>query len=134
MPGARTGLRMGHAQMIDSMITDGLWDAFNDYHMGVTAENLAAKYDIDREQQDAFAARSQQRASAALEAGRFADEITPVMLPSARAIPSPLPATSSRAQALPPRRWPNCGQPSRRMAASPPAMPRASTTVRPRSS
>ncbi|QIJ02047.1 acetyl-CoA C-acyltransferase [Stutzerimonas balearica] len=87
MPGARTGLRMGHAQMIDSMITDGLWDAFNDYHMGVTAENLAAKYDIDREQQDAFAARSQQRASAALEAGRFADEITPVMIPQRKGDP-----------------------------------------------
>ncbi|HCW96029.1 MAG TPA: acetyl-CoA C-acetyltransferase, partial [Pseudomonas sp.] len=87
MPGARTGLRMGHAQMIDSMITDGLWDAFNDYHMGVTAENLAAKYDIDREQQDAFAARSQQRASAALEAGRFADEITPVMIPQRKGEP-----------------------------------------------
>ncbi|HAF94132.1 MAG TPA: acetyl-CoA C-acetyltransferase, partial [Pseudomonas sp.] len=87
MPGARTGLRMGHAQMVDSMITDGLWDAFNDYHMGVTAENLAAKYDIDREQQDAFAARSQQRASAALEAGRFADEITPVMIPQRKGEP-----------------------------------------------
>ncbi|MCZ4130283.1 acetyl-CoA C-acetyltransferase [Stutzerimonas balearica] len=87
MPGARTGLRMGHAQMIDSMITDGLWDAFNDYHMGVTAENLAAKYDINREQQDAFAARSQQRASAALEAGRFADEITPVMIPQRKGEP-----------------------------------------------
>ncbi len=49
MPGARTGLRMGHAQMVDTMISDGLWDAFNDYHMGITAENLVDKYDISRE-------------------------------------------------------------------------------------
>ena len=56
LPGARTGLRMGHAQIVDTMITDGLWDAFNDYHMGITAENLADKYGIDRAQQDAFAA------------------------------------------------------------------------------
>ncbi|PVZ20326.1 MULTISPECIES: acetyl-CoA C-acetyltransferase [unclassified Pseudomonas] len=81
MPGARTGLRMGHAQMVDSMITDGLWDAFNDYHMGVTAENLAERYGISREQQDAFAAQSQQKAQAAVQAGRFKAEITPISLP-----------------------------------------------------
>lgn len=61
LPKARTGLRMGHAQMLDSMIVDGLWDAFNDYHMGITAENLVEKYGISREAQDAFAAASQQR-------------------------------------------------------------------------
>ncbi|MEK1939615.1 MAG: acetyl-CoA C-acetyltransferase [Pseudomonas sp.] len=81
MPGARTGLRMGHAQVIDSMITDGLWDAFNDYHMGITAENLVEKYGISREEQDAFAAASQQKAVAAIEAGRFTDEITPILIP-----------------------------------------------------
>ncbi|TBU78597.1 acetyl-CoA C-acetyltransferase [Pseudomonas daroniae] len=81
MPGARTGLRMGHAKAIDSMLQDGLWDAFNDYHMGITAENLAEQYGIGRDEQDAFAARSQQRACAAIEAGRFTDEITPVEIP-----------------------------------------------------
>lgn len=64
MPGARTGLRMGHAKVIDTMISDGLWDAFNDYHMGITAENLVDKYSISREAQDAFAAASQQKAVA----------------------------------------------------------------------
>ena len=87
MPGVRTGLRMGHAQVIDSMISDGLWDAFNDYHMGITAENLVAKYDISREAQDAFAAASQQKAVAAIEAGRFVDEITPVLIPQRKGDP-----------------------------------------------
>ncbi|WP_275630316.1 acetyl-CoA C-acetyltransferase [Pseudomonas sp. 273] len=81
LPKARTGLRMGHAQLVDSMIVDGLWDAFNDYHMGITAENLADKYGIGREAQDAFAAASQQKAVAAIEAGRFRDEIVPVSIP-----------------------------------------------------
>lgn len=87
MPGARTGLRMGHAQIVDTMISDGLWDAFNDYHMGITAENLVAKYDISREQQDAFAAASQQKAAAAIEAGRFVDEITPILIPQRKGEP-----------------------------------------------
>ncbi|MDU9394289.1 acetyl-CoA C-acetyltransferase [Pseudomonas japonica] len=87
MPGARTGLRMGHASLIDSMITDGLWDAFNDYHMGITAENLVEKYGISREEQDAFAAASQQKAAAAIEAGRFVDEITPILIPQRKGDP-----------------------------------------------
>ncbi|MGH8389924.1 MAG: acetyl-CoA C-acetyltransferase [Pseudomonas sp.] len=87
MPGARTGLRMGHAQIVDTMISDGLWDAFNDYHMGITAENLAEKYSLSREQQDAFAAASQQKAVAAIEAGRFADEITPILIPQRKGDP-----------------------------------------------
>ncbi|MNS59671.1 Acetyl-CoA acetyltransferase [compost metagenome] len=87
MPGARTGLRMGHAQIIDTMISDGLWDAFNDYHMGITAENLAEKYSLTREQQDAFAAASQQKAVAAIEAGRFVDEITPILIPQRKGDP-----------------------------------------------
>ncbi|MHC8367401.1 acetyl-CoA C-acetyltransferase [Pseudomonas sp. ZT5P21] len=87
MPGARTGLRMGHAQIVDTMISDGLWDAFNDYHMGITAENLAEKYSLTREQQDAFAAASQQKATAAIEAGRFADEITPILIPQRKGDP-----------------------------------------------
>lgn len=87
MPGARTGLRMGHAQIVDTMISDGLWDAFNDYHMGITAENLVDKYQISREQQDAFAAASQQKAAAAIEAGRFVDEITPILIPQRKGDP-----------------------------------------------
>ena len=87
MPGARTGLRMGHAKVIDTMISDGLWDAFNDYHMGITAENLVDKYSISREAQDAFAAASQQKAVAAIEAGRFVDEITPILIPSRKGDP-----------------------------------------------
>ncbi len=87
MPGARTGLRMGHANVIDTMISDGLWDAFNDYHMGITAENLVDKYSISREAQDAFAAASQQKAVAAIEAGRFVDEITPILIPSRKGEP-----------------------------------------------
>ena len=90
MPGARTGLRMGHSQIIDTMITDGLWDAFNDYHMGITAENLVDKYGISREEQDAFAAHSQQKAIEAIEAietGRFVDEITPILIPQRKGDP-----------------------------------------------
>ena len=87
MPGARTGLRMGNGQIVDTMISDGLWDAFNDYHMGITAENLAEKYSLTREQQDAFAAASQQKAVAAIEAGRFVDEITPILIPQRKGDP-----------------------------------------------
>ncbi|MDX5370907.1 MAG: acetyl-CoA C-acetyltransferase [Pseudomonadaceae bacterium] len=87
MPAARSGQRMGHGKLIDSMIQDGLWDAFNDYHMGITAENLVEKYGISREEQDAFAAASQQKAVAAIEAGRFADEITPILIPSRKGDP-----------------------------------------------
>lgn len=87
MPGARTGLRMGHSQIIDTMITDGLWDAFNDYHMGITAENLVDKYGISREEQDAFAAHSQQKAIEAIETGRFMDEITPILIPQRKGDP-----------------------------------------------
>ncbi|CAI8729826.1 MULTISPECIES: acetyl-CoA C-acetyltransferase [Pseudomonas] len=87
MPGARTGLRMGNAQIVDTMISDGLWDAFNDYHMGITAENLVEKYNLTREQQDAFAAASQQKATAAIEAGRFVDEITPILIPQRKGDP-----------------------------------------------
>ena len=87
MPGARTGLRMGNAKVVDTMIEDGLWDAFNDIHMGITAENLVEKYNLTREQQDAFAAASQQKATAAIAAGRFVDEITPVSIPQRKGDP-----------------------------------------------
>lgn len=87
MPGARTGLRMGHSSLIDSMISDGLWDAFNDYHMGITAENLVEKYGLSREEQDAFAAASQQKASVAIDSGRFIEEITPILIPQRKGDP-----------------------------------------------
>jgi acetyl-CoA C-acetyltransferase len=80
----RNGVRMGDAQMIDTMIKDGLWDAFNGYHMGNTAENVAQRWQITREQQDEFAARSQSKAEAAQKAGRFKDEIVPVTVKSRR--------------------------------------------------
>ncbi|MGN5519378.1 acetyl-CoA C-acetyltransferase [Halopseudomonas sp. Lyrl_26] len=87
LPSSRTGQRMGNGQLVDSMIHDGLWDAFNQYHMGITAENLAERYEISRQQQDAFALASQQKAVAAQQAGRFADEITPVEVPQRRGEP-----------------------------------------------
>lgn len=79
---ARTGYRMGDGKLIDSMIKDGLWDAYNNYHMGVTAENVAEKYGIDRAAQDAFALSSQQKTAAAQASGAFDDEIVPVVIPS----------------------------------------------------
>lgn len=82
--GLRNGLRMGPGKTIDTMIEDGLWDAFNDYHMGITAENLAEKYNITRQEQDEFSLASQQKAVAAVAAGKFKDEITPVHIPQRR--------------------------------------------------
>jgi acetyl-CoA C-acetyltransferase len=80
----RNGQKMGSLELVDSMITDGLWDAFNGYHMGTTAENVAERWDISRSQQDAFAAASQQKAEAAQKAGLFADEIVSVTISSRR--------------------------------------------------
>jgi acetyl-CoA C-acetyltransferase len=76
----RNGVKMGDAQMVDTMIRDGLWDAFNGYHMGNTAENVAQRWQITREQQDEFAVGSQNKAEAAQKAGRFKDEIVPVKI------------------------------------------------------
>ncbi len=84
---ARTGYRMGHGQLIDSMIHDGLWCIFGDTHMGITAEKVAEQYGISRAEQDEFAAASQAKAAAAIESGRFADEIVPVMLPQRKGDP-----------------------------------------------
>lgn len=78
---ARWGYRMGNTDIVDSMITDGLWDKFNNYHMGITAENIAEKYGITREDQDAFALESQKRAGAAIQNGVFDEEIVPVAIP-----------------------------------------------------
>jgi acetyl-CoA C-acetyltransferase len=87
LPGSRDGWRMGDVQAVDTMIRDGLWDAFNRYHMGTTAENVARRHGITREQQDAFAVASQNKAEAAQKAGRFRDEIVPVMIPQRKGDP-----------------------------------------------
>ena len=78
--GARDGIRMGDGKLIDTMIVDGLWDVYNQYHMGVTAENVAKKWGVSREDQDAFAAASQQKAEAAQKANRFKEEIAPITI------------------------------------------------------
>jgi acetyl-CoA C-acetyltransferase len=87
LPRSREGQRMGDWKLVDSMIVDGLWDAFNHIHMGVTAENIAKKYGFTREAQDAFSASSQQKAEAAIKSGRFADEIVPVSIPQKKGEP-----------------------------------------------
>lgn len=87
MPAARWGARMGHTGAVDSMITDGLWCAFHDYHMGITAENVAADFCVTREEQDALAAESQRRAVAAIQSGRFRAEIVPVEIPTRKGDP-----------------------------------------------
>ncbi|MBT2722152.1 acetyl-CoA C-acetyltransferase [Bacillus sp. ISL-46] len=84
---ARDGFKMGDQKIIDSMINDGLWCAFNDYHMGITGENVAEKYELTREQQDEFAAWSQQKAVEAIETGKFKDEIVPVVIPQRKGDP-----------------------------------------------
>jgi acetyl-CoA C-acetyltransferase len=84
---ARNGFRMGDQKLIDSMITDGLWCAFNDYHMGITAENLCDKYEITREEQDQFSAQSQEKAVKAIEDGKFKEEIVPVVIPQRKGEP-----------------------------------------------
>lgn len=81
LPAGRVGARLGHTQLVDSMVADGLWDVYNDYHMGITAENVAARYEISREMQDEYAAGSQQKAVAAQEAGKFDKEIVAVEVP-----------------------------------------------------
>ncbi|MCP3738644.1 acetyl-CoA C-acetyltransferase [Rossellomorea sp. BNER] len=88
LKGARNGFKMGDQKVVDSMISDGLWCAFNDYHMGVTAENLCDRYSISREEQDQFSAWSQQKAVAAIEAGRFQDEIVSVEIPQRKGEPA----------------------------------------------
>ena len=87
LPNSREGFRMGNASLVDSMIKDGLWDAFNDYHMGITAENVAKQFNISREMQDAFALASQQKAIHAQDAGKFVDEIVPVHIPQRKGEP-----------------------------------------------
>ncbi len=87
LPKSRSGTKMGDWKLLDSMIVDGLWDAFNDYHMGMTAENIVSEFDISREDQDQFAAHSQQKTEQAQADGVFAEEIVPVSIPQRRGDP-----------------------------------------------
>jgi len=87
LPNSRDGQRMGDWKMVDSMILDGLWDVYNQYHMGITAENVAKKYEVSRAEQDALALASQQKAAAAQEAGKFKDEIVPFVIPQKKGDP-----------------------------------------------
>lgn len=87
MPSARWGQRMGNGKLVDTMVNDGLWDAFNDYHMGITAENIAEQWNLTREAQDRFALESQLRAEKAIKEGRFKDEIVPVEIPQKKGNP-----------------------------------------------
>ncbi|AXF86450.1 Acetyl-CoA acetyltransferase [Ephemeroptericola cinctiostellae] len=87
LPNSRDGFRMGNTQLVDTMINDGLWDAYNNYHMGITAENVAKEFNISRDAQDAFALASQQKAIAAIDAGKFKDEIAPVVIPQRKGDP-----------------------------------------------
>src|SRR4029077_17919380 len=82
MMGSRDGYRMGDGKLVDSMIIDGLWDVYNQYHMGVTAENVAKEYAVTREEQDEFAVKSQNKTEAAQKAGKFKDEIVPYEVPT----------------------------------------------------
>ena len=87
LPNSRDGFRMGDAKLVDSMIVDGLWDVFNQYHMGTTAENVAKKFEISRREQDEFAAASQNKAEAAQKSGRFKDEIIALEIPQKKGAP-----------------------------------------------
>ena len=87
LQGSRDGFRMGDAKLIDSMIVDGLWDVYNHYHMGITAENVAREHGVTRQMQDEFAVASQNKAAAAQKAGRFKEEIVPVMIPQRKGEP-----------------------------------------------
>ncbi|MGA2548783.1 MAG: acetyl-CoA C-acetyltransferase [Burkholderiaceae bacterium] len=87
LPGSRDGFRMGDAKLVDSMIVDGLWDVYNQYHMGVTAENVASEFHVGREEQDVFAVASQNKAEAAQKAGKFKEEILPFPIPQRKGDP-----------------------------------------------
>lgn len=87
MPAARWGARMNNTKMVDMMVNDGLWDAFNDYHMGITAENVAEQWGLTREQLDEFSVASQNKAEAAIKAGKFKEEIVPVEIPQRKGDP-----------------------------------------------
>ena len=122
---------MGTFELVDTMIKDGLWDAFNGYHMGNTAENVAKQWQITRQQQDEFAVASQNKAEAAQKAGKFKDEIVAGhhQDPQGRHRGRHRRISASTAPRW--KRWPSCGRPSTRKARSPPATPPASMTAPP---
>jgi acetyl-CoA C-acetyltransferase len=119
LPGSRDGFRMGNVQLIDSMIHDGLWDVYNNYHMGVTAENVAKQYGISRDEQDAFAAASQQKAEAAQKAGHFKAEIVPVEVAQRKGPPSQVDSDE----------YPKHGTNAEKLAALRPAFDKAGTVT-----
>lgn len=119
MQGSRDGFRMGDAKLIDSMIVDGLWDVYNNYHMGVTAENVAKQFGISRTDQDAFAAASQQKTEAAQKAGKFKDEIIPIEIPQRKG-----PALSFDAD-----EYPKAGTTAESLAALRPAFDKAGSVT-----
>jgi acetyl-CoA C-acetyltransferase len=119
LQGSRDGFRMGDAKIVDSMILDGLWDVYNQYHMGVTAENVAKKYGVTREEQDAFAAASQQKAEAAQKAGRFKDEIIALEIPQRKG-----PATVFDSD-----EYPKAGTTAEKLAGLKPAFDKAGTVT-----
>jgi acetyl-CoA C-acetyltransferase len=119
LQGSRDGYRMGDAKIVDSMILDGLWDVYNQYHMGVTAENVAKKFGVTREEQDAFAAASQQKAEAAQKAGRFKGEIIPLEIPQRKG-----PATVFDTD-----EYPKAGTTAEKLAGLKPAFDKAGTVT-----
>ena len=135
LPKARQGYRYGNAEMLDATYHDGLMDAFDKEAMGLSTEKHNVRYDMTREEQDEFAARSHELAAAAMKDGRFAEEICPVTDPvSARATRSSSPRTRACAPAPRPSRWPSSARRSPRTARSPRATPRRSPTAPARSS
>jgi acetyl-CoA C-acetyltransferase len=110
LPTARTGMRMGHQKAIDSMVHDGLWDPYNDYHMGNAAELCASEYKCTREMQDEFATQSYAKAMAAQAAGAFKDEIVPVSIPQRKGDPIVVDQDEEPARRGPPRRTALCQQ------------------------
>lgn len=119
LPASRNGVKMGEWKMTDSMITDGLWDAFNDYHMGTTAENVAKEFNISRQDQDALAASSQQKAEAAQKSNRFQSEIIPIEIPQRKKPPIIFDVDE----------YPRHGATLEAMATLPPAFDRVAGTV-----
>ena len=125
----RDGTKMGDVKFVDTMIKDGLWDAFNNYHMGTTAENVAKQWQITRDEQDKFAVASQNKAEAARKSGKFKDEIVPVVIKPRRARPSSSRTSTSRTASRS-KASPSCVPPSiPRKAPSPRPTPAASTTA-----
>ena len=112
----RAGTKMGELGLIDTMLKDGLWDAFHGYHMGVTAENVAKAYQITRDQQDAFALASQQKASAAQKSSRFKDEIAPVTIKGRKGDTVVSDDVYIRRTTRPRRAWRSCARRSTRTA------------------